>query len=78
MSQDRVKTCDALFCGYSPGTDPSDKTGCVKPDGHSGTHKFKSEDGKWYEWEYDLDCECGCMDSDDFSEVCIVYTETEE
>lgn len=49
-----------------------DATGCLKRAGHAGAHCCRTQDGTLMEWEYDLNCDCGCWaDGDDGG--CIVY-----
>lgn len=65
------KTCGHLFPRDEPGI--KDPDGCTKTDGHYDAHSFLGQDGRRVEWEYDLDCNCGCMDSDTFEDCCIIY-----
>jgi SAM-dependent methyltransferase len=53
---------------------PEDKTGCILPDKHDGNHLFKSDDNRFYSWQWDF---CGCPDcmSEDAMDQCCVYSE---
>jgi len=48
---------------------------CIKKDGHYDAHEGVMPNGTHIEWEYDLECNCGCMDSDTFEDVCIIWGE---
>lgn len=56
-----------------------DKTGCIKPEGHNDEHICLGSDGKYYCWEDDYNCTCGCWDeweeSSGMEGVCKVYNE---
>lgn len=68
------KACGLIFPshGYS---DPKDKQGCLKPNGHLDKHLFESSDGEWVEWEENADCTCGCWEDE---EPCLVYRTIEK
>jgi len=61
-------------CGIMAGGLPPlrDMTGCQLPDDHGGPHRFIGSDGRTYEWETDLDCEC---DNSCDGDWCFTYWE---
>ena len=63
-----MKECGILF----PRDDFRDYTGCLKSDRHDGPHLCETNHGK-VEWEFDLECKCGCSETDEINDVCIIY-----
>lgn len=49
--------CDVIHDSGS-GCGPVDDRGCCLADGHDGPHEFKDREGKIWNWEIDLECEC--------------------
>jgi hypothetical protein len=68
-----VDECSILFNR----DDFKDVTGCLKPYGHNDHHVCKTSDDKLIAWEYEYGCQCGCWDSDEYTDVCIIYWEVE-
>lgn len=63
-------TCSILHgeCG------PTDKNGCILPEGHTGPHEFIDDKGVHWLWETDLECTCEhCMDEG--GDYCTEYWE---
>jgi len=67
---EKAKTCGILF--PSRHNDFKDESGCLKGIAHNDAHIYLAKDGKYYEWEDDYSCKCGCWDDDD-DDVCMVY-----
>jgi hypothetical protein len=56
--------CGRWFPAFG-GCDPTDPSGCILPDGHTGPHRFCCAEGQTWEWETDLGCTCShCMKLD--------------
>jgi len=66
--------CGKLFTGHMY-TDPKDKDGCLKESNHDGDHVFKATDGRLISWDYDWNCDCPDCHTDNFSDMCMVYSE---
>jgi hypothetical protein len=68
-----MSTCGILF-GNEPGYAPKDEHGCTRPSGHPGPHEFVATNGRTYEWETDLMCDCEhCMRCE--GDYCTTYSE---
>ena len=53
---------------------PKDPHGCVLPIGHDAPHEFVAKDGRRYQWETDLECDCEhCMEC--LGDYCTMYWE---
>jgi len=50
-----------------------DTTGCILANNHDGRHRFVGSNGRTYEWETDMDCEC---DNSCDGDWCFTYWET--
>lgn len=66
-----IDTCGILFNRI----DFNDITGCLRPNGHNDSHLCKSSEGRFIAWDYDYYCRCGCWNTDDFNDVCIIYSD---
>lgn len=70
---------DQQTCGIAFGRrEIDDQDGCINPEGHDGPHRCIDTNGTVYEWETDLECNCECCQSDDWSDYCILYWEVNE
>jgi hypothetical protein len=65
-----------MFCGHSA-VEPKDREGCLKPEGYHEWHIFRDEHGQLIAWKDDDRCNCGCWDTDDYTQVCKFYEKVE-
>lgn len=65
------------LCGIihsSDGVSPKDGQGCLLPIGHEGQHEFVAADGRHFQWETDLECDCEhCLEAQ--GDYCTTYWE---
>lgn len=45
---------------------------CIMPRGHHTPHRFKTPDGKMWDWEYDYSCGCESCREDDDGMCCLL------
>jgi len=60
---------------FGPG--PHDREGCILPSGHAGLHECVATNGRTYEWETDLECDCeSCREAEEGDgDHCTIYSE---
>lgn len=81
INEEKGNDVNHVLCGviFHRPNDIDDISGCLKPFAHNDAHICKSSDGKYYEWEDDYECKCGCWDecegSNGMEKPCAVYSE---
>jgi hypothetical protein len=69
-------TCGTMMPDFGPG--PHDHNGCHLALGHNGPHECVATNGRTYEWETDLYCDCeSCREAEKYGDhdYCIIYSE---
>jgi len=67
-----VLTHDIQIIGYSGGEIYRE---CLRPEGHSGPHLIRRENGVFVAYETDWSCECSSCQSGDPFDWCEIYFE---